>query len=108
MAAAETVLSVTVAADGTARATLSPDSRFQRWMVGQVSVEMSTAPVGATCTIRKDGALISPLIPTGDAASGDPAIPLRQGQTLTVEFVGCVPGDVGTVYVLYDDGTEAP
>lgn len=106
MAIAEQVLSVTVAADGTATATVSPDSRFQAWTVSQVSVEMPTAPIGATCVMRKDGTLITPIIPTGDAAAGEPSIPLRQGQQLTVTFAGCTPGDTGTVYVLYDDGLE--
>jgi len=98
-------LNVTVAAAGTATATIQTRSNFRTWTVSQVSVEMPGAPIGATCDARKDGALITPLIPTGDAASGDPPIVLRPGQTLTVEFAGCTPGAVGTVFVVYDDGT---
>lgn len=106
MAAAELSLSAVVQANGVARCSFGPDSRFQRWTMQQVSVEMSTAPVGATCSLRKGGVLVTPLIATGDAASGEPSIPLRPGEELTVEFKGCTPGDVGTIYALYDDGTD--
>lgn len=104
MAAAGQVYSTTVTAAGTATVSITTGTAFQTWRVDQVSVEMPAAPVGATCVLRKQGALITPLIPTGDAAAGDPPITLRPGQTLTVEFAGCTPADVGTVYLMYDDG----
>jgi hypothetical protein len=105
MAAADMALTVTVGGDGTATARVQTKTKFQTWTISQVSVEMATAPLGATCDVRKDGALITPLIPTGDAASGDPPVTLRPGQTLTVAFAGCTPGSVGGVYLIYDDGT---
>lgn len=104
MAAAEKVYSTTVTAAGTATVPITTGTQLQTWRVDQVSVEMPTAPIGATCTLRKGGALITPLIPTGDAAAGDPPITLRPGETVTVEFAGCTPGDIGTVYLMYDDG----
>lgn len=106
MAIAEATYTATVEAGGTARVDLRTETRFQSWTVQQVSVEMSSAPVGATCVLRKGGALITPLIATGDAASGDPPVPLRPGELLRVEWAGCTPGDIGTVYVLYDDGRD--
>lgn len=105
MASADLALTVAVTAGGTATANVQTRTNFQTWTVSQVSVEMSNAPIGATCTLRKDGALITPLIPTGDAASGDPPVILRPGQTLSVTFAGCIPGSLGTVFVFYDDGT---
>lgn len=107
MAAADTTLSVTVAAGGTATARIQTGSKFETWTVSQVSVEMPSAPIGATCWLRKNGAPITPLIPTGDAATGDPPITLRPGETMTVEFAGCTVGDIGTVYLVYDDGISA-
>lgn len=105
MAAADKVYSVTVGAGGTATLAIQTGSNFQSWTVSQVSVEMATAPIGSTCSLRKNGVLISPLIPTGDAASGDPPIQLRPGETMTVVWTGCTPGSVGTVFLVYDDGT---
>lgn len=105
MADGELFLSVTVPASGTVTATITTRTALQKWTVSQVSVEMATAPIGATCTLRKDSALVTPLIPTGDAATGDPPITLRSGQQLTVTFTGCPVGAIGTVYVIYDDGT---
>lgn len=106
MALADQTLSVTVGAAGTATASVQTKTKFQTWTVSQVSVEMATAPIGATCDVRKGGALITPLIPTGDAATGDPPITLRPGETMTVNFAGCTPGATGTVYLIYDDGTD--
>lgn len=106
MAAADDSFSVTVAAGGTAVQRIQTKTKFQTWTVSQVSVEMPTAPIGATCYLRKNGIGITPLIPTGDAASGDPPILLRPGETMSVEWAGCTAGDVGTVYIVYDDGVQ--
>lgn len=105
MAAGDLTLSVTVGAGGTATATITTRTALQTWTVSQVSVEMPGAPIGSTCDLRKEGALITPLIATGDAATGDPPVILRSGERLTVNFAGCTVGTVGTVYVIYDDGT---
>lgn len=105
MALRDQALSVTTAANGTATATVQTRTKLQTWTVQQVSVEMPTAPIGATCALRKGGVLITPLIPTGDAASGDPPIILRPGDVLTIVFTGCTPGSIGTVLVIFDDGT---
>lgn len=108
MAAADQAYSVTVDGAGSAVQRIQTATKFQTWTISQVSVEMATAPIGATCYLRKNGVGISPLIPTGDAASGDPPILLRPGETMTVEWAGCTPGDVGSVYLIYDDGVTAP
>jgi hypothetical protein len=71
------------------------------WNVQQVSVEMPNAPVGAACFLRKQGKLVSNMIATGDTAAGDPSVYLKPGETMTVEWTGCTPGDVGVVFVIY-------
>lgn len=105
MAAADLVVSVTVGAGGTAQARIQTGSKFRTWTISQVSVELAAAPIGATCDVRKNGTLITPLIATGDAASGDPPVVLRPGDTLTVNWAGCTIGTRGSVYLIYDDGT---
>ena len=91
----------TVDAGGRATVKIWPGN-LDAWTVSQVSVEMRTAPVGATCELRKNGAFVSPLIPTGDVAGGDPPVTVSPSDRLTVEWVGCTPGDVGGVFIVYD------
>lgn len=94
--------SATVAANGTATVDISPTSNWA-WSVTQVSIEIATAPVGATCVMRLDGTFVTALIPTGDVAAGDPPVLVQPGQTLRVAWSGCTPGTVGTVLVFYDE-----
>lgn len=90
-------------AAGAATATVRIQSKSsETWVVSQVTVEMPTAPAGATCTIRKNGTLVTPVVAQADAASGDPPIVLRSADTMTVEWRGCDPGNVGTVGIVYD------
>jgi hypothetical protein len=64
----------------------------------------AASAVGAKCAVRLNGALISPLVPSGDAASGDPPVWVGPGDTLTVEWVGATAGGVGSMVVIYDQG----
>lgn len=91
----------TVGPDGRATVKIWPGN-MDAWTVSQVSVEMGTAPVGAVCTLRKNGAYVSPLIATGDVAGGDPPVTVSPSDRLTVEWQGCTPGDVGAVFIVYD------
>jgi hypothetical protein len=91
-----------VLADGTLTLTIAPTQSYMTWIIGQITVEMPTAPLGATCELRKLGALVTPLIPTADAAGGDPPVVLRAGESLTVKWTGCTTGDLGRVYWMYD------
>lgn len=72
--------------------------------VSQVTSETSprSGGVSAVCSLRLNGALISPLVPTGDAASGDPTVWVRPGDEMTVEWTGLVPGTVAKMAVIYD------
>lgn len=67
----------------------------------QVTAEMAGGS-SAVCTLRRNGALISPLVPTGDAATGDPPIYVGPGDELTVEWAGATPGLIGKMVVIYD------
>lgn len=93
-----------VAANGTCTVRFGP-AYNNTWVLSQISTEMLSAPSGATSVLRKMGAFVSFLIATGDAAGGDPPLPVRGGETVTVEWEGCTPGDIGRVYVIYTKGT---
>ncbi len=94
--------SATVDAGGRATIVIRPFA-LMTWVVSQVSVEMRSAPVGAACTLRKNGRFITALIPTGDAAGGDPPVDVGPSDRLTVEFVGCTPGTSGEALVIYEE-----
>lgn len=92
-----------VSAGGAATVSVRPSQKLRTWVVQQVSTEMSTAPLGAVCAIRKNGFLVSFAAATGDTAAGDPPVTLYGSDVLTVEWTGCTPGDVGRVLVIYDE-----
>jgi hypothetical protein len=104
---ADRTRTATVAADGTARITIQPYGA-QPWDMTQVSVELASAPIGATCALRKYpsgsavGYLITPLVPTGDVAAGDPPVRLRPEDTMTVEWAGCTPGTLAKALLIYE------
>jgi len=90
----------TVDAAGTAVITVL--SGFKPWLISQVSIEMLTAPAGSVCMLRKRGQLITPLIPSADAAAGDPPITLYPGEPLTITWTGATPNDQGQATVIYE------
>jgi hypothetical protein len=94
--------SAKVSAGGAATVTVRPPS-VRHWVVAQVSVEMPNAPSGATCSVRKNGYLITPVIPTGDVAAGDPYVDLDPTDTLTIEWLSCTPDDIGKVLLFYQE-----
>ena len=100
---ADQTFTATADAGGTAVVTVRPGQKLRTWVITQVSVEMSTAPIGTACVIRKNGALVTPVVATGDAATGDPPVVLYGSDVLTITWTGATPGDVGTVLVFYDE-----
>lgn len=90
----------TVDAAGNATITFTPFNI--PWLVSQISTEMLTAPAGAVCLLRKRGALITPLIAAADVAAGDPPVLLHPGDSLTVEWSACTPGDQGKAIAIYE------
>jgi hypothetical protein len=94
-----------VPASGTLRIEIRPTGR-QTWVVSQITVSMLTAPAGALCQVYKNSSVVVPLLQAiGDTASGDPPITLRHNETMAVVWTGATAGDVGSVFVVYDDGT---
>lgn len=98
--------SASVGADGRAVITIRPP-RMQRWVVSQVSMQMASAPIGSTCELKFNGSMITPLISTGDVASGEPYTTCFSTDRLTVEWGGCTPGDTGTALVYYTEERSA-
>jgi hypothetical protein len=106
MAVTDQPFTAIINAAGTATIRFKPPTQRANYIVQQVSVEYATAPIGCTCDVRKNNSLISPLIATGDAAAGDPPIPLSGGSDiLTINFRGGTPGDTVNAFIVYDDGT---
>jgi hypothetical protein len=104
MAYAEQTFTPQVGADGTATVSLKVANGLDTWTVSQVSVEMPDAPSGATCYLRKNGYPVTPIIPTGDTASGEPPVVIRPSDLLTIEWQECTPDTSGRVIFFYDDG----
>ncbi len=97
-----------VASGGTATIEIRTTTN-RDWTVSQISIEMATVTAGITCEMRKNGTLVTLLIPNGDSAGGDPPILLRPGDVITVTWRGGVAtGIVGKAYVLSDDSAVAP
>lgn len=75
------------------------------WTVEQVTLEMPNAPVGATAEIRRMGAFIDRAQSARKAsAAQEPPIFLNGGETMTVEWAGCTPGQAGKVLAIYRKG----
>jgi hypothetical protein len=94
--------SAVVGAGGTATITIRTGSP-RAWTVAQVSIELEGSPVGSTAVLRKNGYAVTPMIPTMDVAAGEPYVRLLPTDTLTVEWAGCTPGQIGKALVLYTE-----
>lgn len=98
-----------VGAGGTCTITIRPTNQVI-WTVSQVTIEMvpqpedSQVPSGAVCNLRKNGYLVTPMVPNADAAGGDPPMQILPSDILTVEWSGCQPGHIGKVMAVYDVG----
>lgn len=75
--------------------------------VTQVAAEMAGAG-GAIGIIRRNGAIVTPFVPSGGAAGGPPPIWLWPGDVLTVEWTGAPAGAVGKATIFYDLGQDTP
>jgi hypothetical protein len=93
-----------ISAAGTLTLTFRATSR-QNWIVSQVSINAPLVGGGAMAAVYRDGAFITPLVPTGDAAAGDPPVPVRYGHVLTVGWTGAVVGAAAEASIIFDDGT---
>lgn len=77
------------------------------WDVSQITIEMPTAPAGAVAALRINDVLVTPLIPAGDAAAGDPPLPVYPGDVVSIEWTGATPGDQGKALVIYRTASYA-
>jgi len=98
------VVSGTADANGDLTLTWRPSSSRQA-RATQVTAEMDDAG-SATAKVRLNGALITPILPTGGAAGGEPYIWVGPGDELTVTWAGAPAGGLGRMVVIYDYGTE--
>lgn len=71
------------------------------WEVSQITIDFPTAPFGAAATLRINDSLVTPLVPVGDAAAGDPPLPVYPGDVVTIEWTGVTAGTQGKALVIY-------
>jgi hypothetical protein len=93
--------SVVIGAGGTGTVTIRTGSR-EAWIISQVSIELASAPSGATADMRLNGSLVTLMVAQGDAAGGDPPVTLLDTDTLTINWTGCTAGTVGKVIIFYE------
>jgi len=78
----------------------------EKWSVQQVSLEMRTAPAGATVELRYMNSFVAA---SGSArrasAGGDPPVFLNGGEFMTVNWENCTTGDIGRILVVYTKET---
>ncbi len=105
MSAQDAYFSGVADTSGTCVIDITTGARVRDWVVSQVSVEMAGAVVGtARCIIRKNGALIAPVRPDIDNASGEPPVTVNAADHLTVTWTSVPVGAIGKVFLIYDDG----
>jgi hypothetical protein len=101
---ADQTYSATATASGAATITITPAQKLRTWVVSQVAIEVAgTAPFGAACALRKNGALVSPMIAQADTAGGDPPVTLYGSDVLTVVWTGLTSGQAVNAFVIYDE-----
>lgn len=74
----------------------------QVWTVEQISLKMLTAPAGSTAEIHYMNAFVDVAPSSRRASAGEnPPIILQGGETASVVWLNCTPGDIGEVLVIY-------
>lgn len=91
----------TVNAQGSAVARFT-NRGSQILVVTQVTSEMANPGTTATCFLRFNGALVSPMNARTAAANGPPPLFLGPNDEITVEWVGATVGQVGTANAFYE------
>lgn len=79
------------------------------WIVTQISPELLDGSAGQQSggeigTVRKNGYLVTPFVPQADAVGGDPSIEVQATDDLTIEWTGCLPGNIGRALVFWTLG----
>lgn len=97
----DSTYSSTVGSNGEATITFTP-TKNRPWNLLQVSTEMIDAPAGATAELRKNGSLVTRLLPN-DVADSDPPVPAVPGDRLQVKWAGGTSGGVVSLYIIYKE-----
>lgn len=71
------------------------------WTIEQVSIKMLTAPSGSACDLYQMGSLHAPAHSARKATFANGDVYLNAGETMSVRWTGCTPGDIGEVLVNY-------
>lgn len=71
------------------------------WSIEQITIEMLDAPFGAVASLRVNGSLVTPLVPNGDAAAGDPPLPVYPGDLVEIAWEGVTVGAQGKALLIY-------
>jgi len=71
------------------------------WQVSQITIDMPAAVAGTQAELRINDALVTPLIPFGDAAAGEPPLPVYPGDVVDILWTGAVAGTQGKALVIY-------
>ena len=74
-------------------------------IVSQVGIRAPDVGGGAIGNILKNGAIITPFVPYGDAPAGEPPIILRPGDVMRVDWTSAAVGARVEATFIYDDGT---
>lgn len=104
MAANEIPITGVVPASGSIALTIQPRAR-QTWVVSQVGIRAPNVGGGAVGNITKNGRIVTPFVPTGDAPADEPAIPLHPGDRMSAEWTGATVGAAVEAVFYYEDGT---
>jgi len=71
------------------------------WSIEQITIEMPDAPFGAVASLRVNGSLVTPLVPNGDAAAGEPPLPVFPGDEVVIAWEGVTVGLQGKALLIY-------
>lgn len=91
-----------VAGNGTALLTIQPAA--QTWTVQQISTEATGPKIGALSYLRQNGSILSRMLAAGDVAGQSPAVTIRPGDVITVDWTGMVAGSLVKLTAIYQDG----
>ena len=91
----------TVRADGTATIQFTP-TKSKPWLLQQISTEYAQSPSGATAELRKNGSLITVMLPS-DVADSAPPVPVAPGDRIEVNWFGGTPGQPVSCYIIYTE-----
>lgn len=94
-------LSTRIGSNGEATITFTPTKNVP-WNVTQVSTEYNNSPSGCSAELRKNGALVTVMIPT-DVADREPPVFLRPGDRLVVKWMGGTSGNPVSALFFYDE-----